>query len=114
MATKLPVRYDLTCYKGQSYCQNLRYKYRSTGEIFPLTGYTAKVEIRPAENSPRLTAEMVVNVTAADGMISLALTAEQTSSIPMGVYWYDLRTEHDGTIKYWIKGKFIVTGRVTE
>ena len=122
MATRLPVRYDLSCYKGQSYCQPLYFKQKQTDpqtgkEIlvtYPLTGWVAKAEIRPSENSPVLTAEMVVNVTEADGLISLALTDEQTAQIPMGVYHWDIYTVHNGKKQYWIKGKFIVTGRVTE
>ncbi len=122
MATRLPERYDLTCYRGQSFCQNLYFKQKEidpeTGEetlvTYPLTGYTAKAEIRPSENSPKLIAEMVVNVTEIDGLISLALPQAQCGGIPEGVYYWDLYTEHNSKRQYWIKGKFLMIGRVTE
>ena len=114
MATELPVRKDLTCYKGQSYYQNLRFRVGPEKAVYPLTGYTAKAHIRPAENSEKLDAEMICSVTGVDGLISLALTEEQTAALRAGVHYWDLRTvTGTGRVKYWIKGKFIVQGRVT-
>ena len=113
MATRFPVKYDLTCYKGQDYCRNLRFKNRKTKEVYPLTGYTAKAEIKQRDNSPRVIAEMSATVTEAEGMISLALSQEQTAMIASGNYVWDLYTSHNGKKQYWIRGKFIVSGRVT-
>ena len=123
LVKSLPIIANFMIYKGKPFCQNLRFKKTEidpqTGKpvkvIYPLTGWTAKAEIRPSDNSPVLTAEMVVNVTEAEGMISLALTAEQTAAIKPGVYYWDLRTEKPNEIpNYWMRGQFLVSGRVTE
>ena len=123
MQVRLPERYDLACYKGQSFSQPLEFKQKTidpqTGKevlvTYPLTGYTAKAEIRPSENSPVLIAEMVVNVTEVDGLVSLALTADMTASMKPGIHYWDMYTiKPNGKRQYWAKGKFMVIGRVTE
>ena len=112
---KRPVRHDLILYKGQSWVQNLYYRIGDPEQVYPLDGWTAKAEIRPEENSSELSAEIHANVTGSEGMISLALTPEQTSELLQGVYYYDLQTtDENGTVKYWLYGRFIVRGRVTE
>ena len=50
----MPVEYSLRCYKGQDYYQNLRWKYKKTGAVYPLTGYTAKAQIRAYDNAEKL------------------------------------------------------------
>lgn len=110
---KRPVRQDLICYKGQHWNRNLRFEVGD--EIKDLTGWQAFAEIRPEENSDTLSAEMHVGVTGVDGMISLALLAEQTAELWPDVYYWDLKTiEPNGEIKYWLYGKFYVDGRVTK
>lgn len=123
LVENLPIIVNFMIYRGKPFCQNLRFKTTEidpqTGKkvkvIYPLTGWTAKAEVRPSDNSPRLTAEMVVNVTEAEGMISLALTPAQTAAIKPGFYVWDLRTEKPNEIpNYWMRGQIVVTGRVTE
>ena len=112
---KRPIEHDFVIYKGQSWTQNLYYKIGEQKAVYPLVGWTAKAEIRPEENSPELSAEIHANVTGSEGMISLALTPEQTSELMQGVYHWDYKTIDDkGTVKYWMFGRFIVRGRVTE
>ena len=107
-----PVRKDLLCYKGQTYRQNLYFK--QNGEVYPLTGITAKAEIRPRENSEVLTAELDVSVAEEEGKITLFMDAATTANLAPGFYYYDLKAvDESEEVQYWIKGKFIVTGRVT-
>ena len=107
----MPARHDLHCYKGQTYKQNLYFK--SKGVPVDLTGVTAKAQIRPEENSETLTAAFSVMVTGADGKISLGLTDEVTAALRDGVYFWDLKISGAQGVRYWIRGKFIVEGRVT-
>lgn len=114
---KLPITQDLYCYRGQDWNQNLRIRIKSGNirTIYPLDGYTAAVQIRPEENSDELSAEMICNITVAEGMISLALLQDQTADLMPGAYYYDLKTVSGaGRNRYWMKGRFIVDGRVTE
>lgn len=112
---KMPRRFDLACWKGQTWHRNLRFRYKSTGDPLDMTGWTAKVHIRPDQNSETLSAEMIVVITAGSGMISLTLTPDQTADLLPGTYWYDLQTiDGAGIVKYWLQGQFVVKGRVTE
>lgn len=113
---KRPVRQDFICWKGQSWNRNLRFKVGTGSQqtTKDLTGWTAKAEIRPEQNSDTLSAEIHANVTGTDGMISLGLLADETAQLWPGDYSWDLRTvEPNGEVKYWLYGKFTVKGRTT-
>lgn len=109
----MPVEQNLSCYKGQTYQQNLYFTQRK--QPIDLTGLTFKSQIRPEDNSPTLTAEFAVIMDGPAGKISLNLTDAQTAAIRDSVYFWDLKAV-DGSdiVKYWVRGKFIVSGRVTE
>ena len=113
---KFPKTQHFTAYRGQSWNRNLRYKVVSgqTRTTWDMTGYTAKAEIRPAENSPHLSADLHAEVTEVEGMVSLALTEEQSAALTPGVYSWDLKTiSPTGKVKYWLRGKFNIIGRTT-
>ena len=113
MATQ-PIRQDLTCYKGQTYSQNIYFQYKATHQPIPLDGITGKSQIRPSDNSQTLTAEFTITIYAEEGKVNLSLDAETTAAIAPGSYAYDLKfTDSSDRIGYWIKGQFIVNGRVT-
>lgn len=110
----MPVRHDLTLYKGQTYSQNIYFEYEDSGDPIPLDGITAKAQVRPSLNSQKLTAEMLCTVYAEEGKVNLALDPEITAAIPNGFYAWDLKmTDEHGDVAYYIVGKFIVGGRVT-
>ena len=111
----MPVEHDLTLYKGQTYSQNITFKYKATGQPIPLDGITAAAQIRPEPNSAQLIAAMACTVYPSEGLVNLALDTEITAAIIPGCYAWDLKlTDGSGKIAYYIEGKFIVRGRVTE
>lgn len=115
MAKKKPIRRDLTLWKGQTYSQNIWFTYETTKQPIPLDGITAKAEIRPSYNSKVLIATLICTVYANEGKVNLALDAETTAAIAPGIYAWDLKmTDQSGQVAYYIEGKFIVDGRVTE
>lgn len=109
----MPVEKNLSCYKGQTYEQNFYFK-RNKMPI-DLTGITFRSQVRPEENSQTLTAEFAVLMDAEAGKVSLNLTDAQTAALRDGVYFWDMKAV-DGAdiVKYWVRGKFFVSGRVTE
>lgn len=110
-----PVRRDLTLYKGQTYSQNIYFKYKQTHDPIPLDGITAKAKIRPSNNSTILIAEFDCTVYASEGKVNLSLDTGTTALIPDGIYAWDLKmTDESGNVAYYVKGKVIVDGRVTE
>ena len=110
----MPPRHDLTLYKGQSFSQPIVFKYKKTKEPVPLTGITAKAEIRPSFNSEILIAEFDIAMTPAEGRVVLSLDPETSASIADGFYEWDLKmTDENDDVAYYVRGQFIVTGRVT-
>ena len=111
----LPVNQDLTIYKGQAWNRNLRFEYEKSGDTYDLTGFLARAQIRARENADALVAEFIVNVVGSEGLVSLALTHQQTEQLLPGVYYWDLKlTKPNDQPKYWIRGKVHIIGRVTE
>lgn len=109
----IPVNQDLYCYKGQTFSQNLYFK--QSGHPYDLTNYTVKSQVRPSENSKTLIAEFDCSIDTELGRISLYLSNETTAALPDGAYAWDLKTiDGNDAVKYWVRGKFIVSGRVTE
>lgn len=108
-----PKRLDLECYRGQTWKKKLYYK--KDGAAIDLTGLTFKAEVRPQENSPYLTASMVIDVDAAAGEVTFTLPASVTAGIPQNVYAYDIKaTDGNDEVAYHIYGKLYMKGRVTE
>ena len=105
---------DLQCYRGQTWVKDLYLKYKATGQPLDLTGVVVKSQIRPWQNSTTLSAEMTATVYPANGMVTLELSAEQTSKLSPKVYQYDVKlTDANDNVIYCIFGKFTVIGRVT-
>lgn len=110
----IPVRHDLTLYKGQTFRQGMKIKNAKTKLPVDLTGITAKSEIRPSENSAILTATFDVTVYPEHGRIVLALDPETSGAMDPGFYHWDLKLlDSNEDVAYWIAGQFIVIGRVT-
>ena len=108
-----PKKIDLDCYRGQTWEQSL-YITKNKQPV-DLTGLTVKAEVRPAENSPTLTAAMVCTVDGPEGKITMAMPASVTAQILPNVYRYDLKVvDTNDKVQYYVKGKFIVEGHVTE
>lgn len=106
-----PIEINLTCYKGQTFTQNLYIKVN--GDFLDLSEYTPKSQIRKAENSDELIAEFTCEGTS-DGKLTLSLTSAITETLNQGFYKYDVKMTKDEEVSYWIRGTFGVVGRVTE
>ena len=110
-------RYDLQIYRGADYCKDAWFKTHNQqgAEIpFDLTGYTAKAQIRPSENSQVLTQEITCDIDAVNGKVHLEIICQDTAQIPQGIYFWDLKLEREGSVSYYVYGKVFVEGRVTE
>ena len=107
-----PAEHTLYCYKGQTYSQSGYFK--ENGRPIDLTGLTARSQIRPLENDEELIAAFDVSIVGSEGKFTLRLSDEVTAEICPGKYFWDLRMEdQQGEVAYYVRGKFIVNGRVT-
>ena len=111
-------RYDLQIYRGADFIKDAWFKIRNpqTGELGPydLTGFTAKAQIRPSENSRFLTQDIRCDITPAEGRLQLSILCTDTEKIPPGIYVWDLKLDQESGVSYYVYGKVFVEGRVTE
>lgn len=118
MSHKVKDKVSLTCKQGSTFTRHITYK--SNGVIVNLTGYTARMQVRPAyayESSVvivNLTTGSGITIDGEHGAIDLAITASATAAIAAGNYVYDLEVvAPGGTVTRLLEGPFIVTPEVT-
>jgi hypothetical protein len=111
-------RLGLTCKQGATFTRHITYK--SNGVTVNLTGYTARMQVRPSyayESSvviADLTTGSGITIDGEHGAIDLAITAGATAAITAGNYVYDLEVvAPNQTVTRLLEGPFIVTPEVT-
>lgn len=109
-------RYDIQCDQGSTW--NLRLTYKDSNDAaINLTGYTARMQIRPRLESSTVTASLTsgsgITLGGAAGTVDLTLTAVQTAVITAGSYVYDVELVNGGTVDRIIEGAFVVRREVT-
>jgi hypothetical protein len=84
------------------------------GNILTLTGYTANSQMRKWYTSINITASFSTNIDIDKGIISLGLTANQTSAISSGRYVYDVEISDGVNTSRIVEGIVTVTPQVTK
>ena len=102
--------------QGSDWKINLIYK-DSAGDIIPLTGYTAALQLRTnydaASASLSLSTGSGITITANQGLIAIRATAAQTGALAAGDYVYDLEVTVSGEVTRLIQGRATVRPQVT-
>lgn len=110
-------RYTINVDQGSTW--NLALTYRdSNGAAVNLTGYTARMQVRPALESATITATLTtenggIALGGAAGTIALTLSATATAAITAATYVYDLELVTGSTVTRIVEGDFIVRREVT-
>lgn len=84
-----------------------------------LTGYTARMQVRPSIPSATVLANLTtenggIEIEPLAGEITLMLTDEQTAALPSGTWVYDLElVSAGGEVTRTIEGGFVVRPEVT-
>ena len=106
---------NLTIDQGATFTSDVTVK-DANGNPFNLTGYTALARMAKGYSSTRTRTIITCTVAAdaASGVISLALTADQTAALEEGRYVYDVEiAASDSTITRPIQGIVTVRPNVT-
>src|SRR4051812_24463532 len=102
---------DLPMYQGDTFAAIVEVE-NADGTPADLTGYTVASQIRrgPADLAPEITA-VIAAVILPPGSISLSLTAEQTSLLPIqeNLYWDLELTAADDVVTTVLSGSVLVT-----
>ena len=107
---------NLTVDQGATFNSDVTVK-DSNGNPFNLTGYTASAKISKGFASTRTRTAMTCTISgdATTGVITLALTADQTGNLEEGRYVYDLEIlqTSSSTVTRVIEGIISVSPQVT-
>jgi hypothetical protein len=107
--------YPLTIEQGATF--QMQFRWKVDGVIMNLTGALAKMQLR---RSPKSAVVFELNnlnsrilLGGNNGIVSLELTPEETSSIPAGNFVYDLEITLGATVRKLIRGTVVVVSEVT-
>lgn len=104
----LPGHYSLELYRGDSFRR--QFALTADGQPVDLTGATAAAEIRSAPKSLPLYA---FTCTIVDNVITIAMTAAETSALPAHAYWDLQVTYASGEVQTFVAGGISVRGDIT-
>jgi len=115
--SKVPT-YDIEVYQGEKWAMTVYAKDDNDAPL-TLTGYTAKMDVRPGPGGDLLlhmeTGGQGITITGAAGQIDLELTSAQTAALAFEKGRYDLFiVSSGGDPTPLFRGDFAVTQRVTE
>jgi hypothetical protein len=85
----------------------------TNGDPLYLSGYTANSQIRKWYTSVSPAATFTTDINATSGVITLSLTADQTSNLVSGRYVYDVETTDGSVVSRVVEGIVTVTPQVT-
>jgi len=108
MATKANLVID----QGSTFSTDLSLK-DENGDDLVLTGYTANSQIRKWYTSLNATATFTASINSSSSLVTLSLTANQTSSITAGRYVYDVEISDGSSVSRIVEGIVTVTPQVT-
>lgn len=83
------------------------------GDVLPLAGYQANSQIRKWYTSSNVSATFSTSIDTDLGVITLSLSANQTSSLEAGRYVYDVELKNGSEISRIVEGIITVTPQVT-
>ena len=107
---------NLTIDQGASFSSDVTVK-DANGNAFDLTGYSASAKMAKGYSSTRTRTSITctIQAPATNGIVTLALTADQTTALDEGRYVYDLEIlqTSSSTITRVIEGIITVRPQVT-
>jgi len=110
-------QYNITLDQGATYSQLVTWK-NSSGTLIDLTGWTARMQVRPLVKSATSLIELTtengrISLGGAAGTITLTISATDTDDLPVGTYRYDLELVDGSTVERLLMGSFTVRGEAT-
>ena len=108
MATKANLVID----QGSTFSSDLTLT-DENGDPLSLAGYTANSQIRKWYSSTNAAATFTTSINTISAVITLALTANQTSNLVAGRYVYDVEINSGAEVSRIVEGIVTVTPQVT-
>lgn len=107
--------YELTIDQGSTFSMRVELKDYFTNESLNLVNYVARSQIRKNYDSTDSKNFIVTIADAANGNISMSMSAANTANLKPGRYVYDLEIEdEENTVTRILQGVAIVSPQVTK
>jgi hypothetical protein len=107
----MAANYGLEIEAGATFSLEFEYK-NEDGTLFDFTGWTAKAQIRQTPSSSSFL-EVTTAINAATSVITISLTATQTSTLTFPAYvWAMELSKNDGTVIRLVEGAVRVSPEV--
>jgi len=111
------IDYDILTEQGSSLSRVVTYT-NSAGTPINLTGYTARMQVRPRASSSYAYLTLVgpgggITLGGETGTITILVDGSVTSAIPAGNYVYDLEVVHGEYVDKVMGGDFFLSAEVT-
>jgi hypothetical protein len=104
---------NISIYKGDSYTHEIRIR-NSANVNTNITGRTYTAQMRKSRSSDSVVLSFTVAVTsAANGLVTMSLSSDATSSIEPGIYFYDFEETNGSYVTTLMTGKVSLTGQVS-
>ena len=104
---------NIAIYKGDSYTHEIRIK-DSANTNTNITGRTYTAQMRKSRSSDTVVLSFNVSMTnPTNGIVTISLTPEATSSIQPGTYFYDFEETNGSYITTLMSGKISLSGEVS-
>jgi hypothetical protein len=107
MATTINLNVDA----GATFVVEFEYT-NEDGSLFDLTGYTALMQIRDMPTAPNFVLQIVPTLDVTLALISVALSATQTSTLTNSSYVYAIELYSGQTVIRPVQGKVIVSPEI--
>ena len=110
---------DLCIPQGATFSRVIRYRDKDSGSNINLTGFTARMQLRPTAASATTTLSLTTENTritlgGTAGTITLSISATDTAAIAAGRYVYDLElVSAGGIVTRLLQGVVTVSANVT-
>ena len=104
---------NISIYKGDSYTHEVRIK-NSANVNTNITGRTYTAQMRKSRSSDSIVLSFDIVISSAiNGLITMSLSPQATSSIEPGTYFYDFEETNGTYVTTLMTGKVSLTGQVS-
>jgi hypothetical protein len=110
---KMSSTYPLRIEAGATYSRTFKIKNKSDGSNFPLTGYTARAQIR-ADYDSSLTLAITPTINTTDSSITIRIEAAQTSALVLPDYIWGLEIQNSTDTIRLLEGSVTVSPEVVK
>ena len=104
---------NISIYKGDSYTHEVRIR-NSANVNTHITGRTYTAQMRKSRSSDSIVISFDIVISSAiNGLITMSLSPQATSSIEPGTYFYDFEETNGTYVTTLMTGKVSLTGQVS-